>query len=443
MSVELGVFLLLTLLVAGLCTGHPLAFVLMSVGVLVGFFAKGSYCLPLFINRLWGTMTSWELLAVPLFLLMGNVLSVSGIADNLFVSLQKLMGRIHGGVAIAVLLVSTVFAACTGVIAASVITMSILAMPVMLKMDYNEKLAAGVVMSGGSLGILIPPSIMLILFGTYSNVSVGKLFLAAVMPGLLLSALYMAYVVIKCKINPEDGPILSEREREEISFGEISKEALKNLFPPVLLILSVLGSIIAGIATPTEAAALGAFVAIIMVKLYGRFNWITFKNAVEETYKTTAMVLMIIIGASFFTATFISIGGGTFVENLLLSFSGGNKWVVFTIMMGIVFILGMLIDWIGIAMVCLPIFVPIAIKIGFDPLWFLMMVAINLQTSFLTPPFGYAIFYIKSVLPEGAMTLNQIYKSVVPFILLQLLGLLLCGVFPSVVTWLPKALIKF
>ena len=433
----------MALLICGLCTGHPLAFVLMSVGILVGFFAKGAACLPFFMNRLWGTMGSWELLAVPLFLLMGNILSASGIADNLFDSLHKLMGHVHGGIAVAVLLVSAVFAACTGVIAASVITMCILAMPVMLKMSYNKELAAGTVMSGGTLGILIPPSIMLILFGTYSKVSVGKLFLAAVVPGLLLTVIYVIYVLLRCKMNPQDGPVISAEEMSNLPRRKIVGEALKNLIPPLLLIIGVLGSIIAGVATPTEAAALGAFVAMLMVVCYGRFEWKSFKNAVTDTANTTAMVLMIIIGASFFTGTFISIGGGDFVENLLLSFAGGNRWIVFLMMMFIVFLLGMLIDWIGIAMVCLPIFVPIATRLGFDPLWFLMMVAINLQTSFLTPPFGYAIFYVKSVLPEGVMELNEIYRSVVPFIVLQLAGLILCIVFPSMVTWLPRMFIKF
>lgn len=443
MSAGLGIFLLLLLLIAGLCTGHPLAFVLMSVGIIVGFFARGASILPFFMNRLWGTMDNWELIAVPLFLLMGNILSSSGIADNLFDSLRKLMGRTPGGVAVAVLLVSAVFAACTGVIAASVITMAILAMPIMIKMSYNKELAAGTVMSGGTLGILIPPSIMLILFGTYSNVSVGKLFLAAVVPGVFLTAVYVVYVLVRCTLHPVDGPPVSEEELAGITKREIIMAALKDLVPPVLLIIGVLGSIIAGIATPTEAAALGAFISVLMVLAYGRFRWDTFKIAITDTANTTAMVLMIIIGASFFTGTFISIGGADFVEKLLLSFAGGNKWIVFLLMMLIVFILGMLIDWIGIAMVCLPIFIPIAIKLGFDPLWFLMMVAINLQTSFLTPPFGYAIFYLKSVLPEGTMTLNQIYKSVVPFILLQIFVLVMCAIFPAIITWFPQMLIKF
>lgn len=443
MSAGLGVFLLLLLLIAGLCTGHPLAFVLMSVGIIVGFFARGASILPFFMNRLWGTMDNWELIAVPLFLLMGNILSSSGIADSLFDSLRKLMGRTPGGVAVAVLLVSAVFAACTGVIAASVITMAILAMPIMIKMSYNKELAAGTVMSGGTLGILIPPSIMLILFGTYSNVSVGKLFLAAVVPGIFLTTVYVVYVLVRCKLHPVDGPSVSEEELSGITKREIIKAALKDLVPPILLIIGVLGSIIAGIATPTEAAALGAFISILMVLAYGRFRWDTFRIAITDTANTTAMVLMIIIGASFFTGTFISIGGADFVENLLLLFAGGNRWIVFLLMMLIVFILGMLIDWIGIVMVCLPIFIPIAIKLGFDPLWFLMMVAINLQTSFLTPPFGYAIFYLKSVLPEGTMTLNEIYKSVVPFILLQIFVLIMCAVFPSIITGFPQMLIKF
>jgi tripartite ATP-independent transporter DctM subunit len=442
MSDVMAMILQFSLMLIGMLMGHHLGFVLMSSGLIVGVLAMGPSYLPFYMNRLWGIMNNWEMLAVPLFLLMGNILATSGVADKLFDALYKLMGRLRGGIAVAVIIVSTVFAACTGVIAASVTTMAILSMPIMLKYNYDKKLAAGTIMAGGTLGILIPPSIMLILFGSYSNVSVGKLFVAAVVPGILLAVLYVVYVLIRCYRHPEDGPAMSEEELSGISRSEVLKEALTNLVPPVLLIIGVLGSIFAGIATPTEAAAIGAFVAFVMVIAYRRFDWKTFKAAILDTAKGTAMVLVLVMGASFFTGTFIGIGGGDLVRDLLFSLGSGNRWVVFAVMMLIVFVLGMFIDWIGIAMICLPIFVPIAVELGFDPLWFLMTIAINLQTSFLTPPFGYAIFFLKSTMSEKDMTLQEACQSVPVFIGIQAVGLLLCIVFPRIITWLPSLVVK-
>jgi tripartite ATP-independent transporter DctM subunit len=312
----------------------------------------------------------------------------------------------------------------------------------MLKLNYDEKLSAGAIMAGGTLGILIPPSIMLVLFASYSSVSVGKLFTAAIIPGLLLSGLYILYILIICKIHPEKGPVLTKKELAKYSKKQLFKDALINLVPAALLIIGVLGSIFAGIATPTEAAGLGAFVSFVMVLIYHRFIWENFKKSLTDTAKGTSMILMLIIGANFFTAIFLRLGGGEVVENFLMMAGGGNEWIIFFFMMGIIFILGMFIDWIGIAMICLPIFVPIATKMGFDPLWFIMMIAIVLQTSFLTPPFGYAIFYIKPIIPSDRMSLIDIYKSTVPFIALQLIGFLICIVYPNIITWLPNMLIK-
>jgi tripartite ATP-independent transporter DctM subunit len=442
MSNVSAMILQFALMLGGMVLGHHLGFVLMSSGLIVGLVAMGPARLAFYMNRLWGIMNNWEMLAVPLFLLMGNFLAFSGVADKLFDALYKLMGRLRGGIAVAVIIVSTIFAACTGVIAASVTTMAILAMPIMLKYGYDKRLAAGTVMAGGTLGILIPPSIMLILFGSYSNVSVGRLFVAAVMPGILLSFLYILYVLIRCYKDPKAGPAMSAEEYASIPRAEVLKEALTNLVPPVLLIIGVLGSIFAGVATPTEAAAIGATVALLMVIAYKRFSWKVLKDAIFDTAKGTAMVLMLVVGASFFTGTFIGIGGGDLVRDLLFSLGSGNKWAIFGVMMFIIFILGMFIDWVGIAMICLPIFVPVAIELGFDPLWFLMTCAVNLQMSFLTPPFGYAIFFLKSTMPEKDMTFQEACLSVPIFIALQALGLALCVVFPRIVTWLPSFVVK-
>ena len=436
MSPTLVIIIMFVSLLIGLFLGHPLAFVLGGIAVLFGFIAWGPECFYMFMNRIYNTMDNYVLIAIPLFIFMANILERSGVADKLFESLRYLLGPMKGGIGVAVVVVCVIFAACTGIIGASVVTMALLAMPTMLRYGYQKELTTGVIAAGGTLGILIPPSIMLVVMGDQAGLSVGKLFMAAIIPGFILGILYMSYILVRCNLKPELGPPLSLEERAMVPVKKRVTMSVVYLIPPMVLILGVLGSIFFGIATPTEAAAIGAFLSLVMMFAYRRFSWGAFRVAVWQTAKTNCMVIVILCGATCFTGVFLGVGGGSVVSNLVLGL-GLGKWGIFAVMMFIVFFLGMFLDWIGIVLIAFPLFLPIAQSLGFDPLWFVMMIAINLQASFLTPPFGYALFYLKGTAPEG-VTLMHIYRGIIPFVLLMIVGLLICICLPQLTLWLPS-----
>ncbi len=430
-------------LLIGLFMGHPLAFVLGGLAVIFGYLGWGPESFYMFINRTYGIMDGYILVAIPLFIFMAQFLDQSGVAEDLFDTMRHLFGPVRGGVAIAVVVVSTLFGACTGIIGASVVTMGLLAMPVMLKYGYDHKMAAGAVCAGGTLGILIPPSIMLVVMSDQSGVptvSVGKLFAGAIVPGLILSSLYVSYILIRCYFKPEEGPPLSLEERHAVSGKKLVLMVFKSLIPPMILILGVLGSIFMGWATPTEAAGVGAALAFLMMLTYGKFTWLGLYNAVLNTGRTTSMVIIILAGASCFTGVFMGTGGGDVVKEMILGL-GLGKWGTFIVMMVILFFLGMFIDWIGIILICFPVFLPIAADLGFDKLWFIVIMAVMLQDSFLTPPFGYALFYLKGVAPPEVKT-SEIYWGAFPFWRLMELGLIICVLWPETITWLPSVLVK-
>jgi tripartite ATP-independent transporter DctM subunit len=427
-------------LLIGLFMGHPLAFVLGGLAVIFGFFGWGPSSFYMFLNQTWGIMDNYILVCIPLFIFMAQLLDQSGVAEELFDTMRYLFGPIRGGMAVAVVVVATLFGACTGIIGASVVTMGLLSMPVMLKYNYNKRLASGAVCAGGTLGILIPPSIMLVVMADQAATSVGKLFAGAVIPGLILSGLYITYILIRCWLKPTDGPAISKEERQSVSNLQLAKMVLKSMVPPVILVLGVLGSIFAGIATPTEAAGVGAIIAFIMTLAYGKFTWNGLKTAVVNTAKTTSMVIIILVGAACFSSIFMGSGGGEVVQDFIVGI-GFGKWGTFIIMMVILFFLGMFIDWIGIIMITFPIFLPIARDLGFDKTWFVVTMAVMLQDSFLTPPFGYALFYLKGVAPPEVKT-SDIYWGAFPFWRLMELGLLIVVIWPATITWLANVLIK-
>ncbi|MGD8303713.1 MAG: TRAP transporter large permease subunit, partial [Desulfobacterales bacterium] len=400
-------------LLIGLFLGHPLAFVLGGLAVIFGYFGDwGTASFYMFLNRTWGIMDNYILVCIPLFIFMAQMLDQSGVAEDLFDTMRYLFGPVRGGIAVAVVVVSTLFGACTGIIGASVVTMGLLSMPVMLKYNYNKKLASGAICAGGTLGILIPPSIMLVVMADQAATSVGKLFAGAIIPGLILSGLYIGYILIRCAFKPHEGPPLSKEERESITKLQLFKMVLKSMVPPMILILGVLGSIFAGIATPTEAAGVGALLAFIMTVAYGKFTFEGLKTAAINTAKTTSMVIIILVGAACFASIFLGSGGGEVVQELILGI-GFGKWGTFIVMMIILFFLGMFIDWIGIIMITFPVFLPIAQQLGFDKVWFVVVMAVMLQDSFLTPPFGYALFYLKGVAPPEVKT-TDIYWGAFP-----------------------------
>ncbi len=438
MSAELLTILMFGGLLAGLFMGHPLAFVLGGLGVIFAYLGPGPQIFGIIINRIFSQMDNYILLAVPMFILMARLLSDSGVSENMFAALRMVFGRVRGGLLYAVVILSVILASTTGIIGASVTVMGMLALPSMLRYGYQKELSTGLIAAGGTLGILIPPSIMLVILGSYSQISVGKLFAAAVFPGFLLAGLYAAYSGLLAYLRPEIAPSVSEEELGQTSTREIWLTLLKVAVPPLLLIAAVLGSIFTGWATPTEAASLGAFMTLVLVVVYGKFSLRMMQDAVVSTARTTSMVLFVVVGATAFTGVFLAIDGQEVVSSFLKGLGLGT-WGMFIVMMLIVFVLGMFIDWLGIVLICLPIFLPISNDLGFDPLWFVTMVAIVLQTSFLTPPFGYALFYLEGVSPPQ-VSIVDIYRGIIPFVILILVGIAICAAFPGVITWLPDTL---
>ncbi|MGM9613743.1 MAG: TRAP transporter large permease subunit [Butyricicoccus sp.] len=427
-----GLFLLM---VIGLISGQELAFVLGGAGVIIGWLAWGGPGITIALTKVYDQMQSYSMVAIPMFVLMANFLTHSKVADGLFLSIRYLLGPLKGGLGLAVIVVSTVFAATTGIVGASVVTMGMLSIPVLLKCGYKPSLACGMVCAGGSLGILIPPSIMLVSMGSYAEVSVGKIFFAAILPGLLLSLCYMIYVFVICHIHPEYGPAMSAEELAEMPFRERVTGSLINLVPPVILIVGVLGSIFTGWATPTEAAGVGALFSLILAIFYRQFSLKMLYDSLIDTAKTTAMVFIILFGAAAFTGIFMSLDGNQLIANLVMSL-GIGKWGAFAIMMVIVFILGMFIDWLGIVMIVFPIFLPIMDMFGFDRLWIVAVTAVMLQTCFMTPPFGFALFYIKGIVPPE-VKIGEIYRGVIPFIVIVVAVVVLVTACPALVHWLP------
>jgi tripartite ATP-independent transporter DctM subunit len=429
------------LILAIVILGYPLAFSLGGIALVVGVLAWGTGSLGIFYQRLYGLLTTYELLAAPMFIFMGMMVERSGVAERLFGALYLWLGGFRGGLAIATVLIGTVLAAAVGIIAASVIMLGLVALPSMLKRGYQREIACGAVCSGGTLGILIPPSVMLIFYGPTANISVGKLFMAAFVPGLVLSGLYISYISIRCWLQPQVAPAIPVEERAMPLLEKIGL-LLTSLVPPVILIAGVLGSIFLGIATPTEASAAGSVVATLLAVGYRSFSWKMLRDVLYGTVRVTGMAFFIAIGASMFTAIFIGLGGGDVVANAILSAPFG-RWGAFLVIMVILFILGMFIDWLGIVLIMVPLVTPIGKALGFDALWFAMMIIVNLQMSFLTPPFAYALFYVQSVCqPEWGVEMSHIIRGVIPFVILIMVGLGLCVTFPQIILWLPSMMIK-
>jgi tripartite ATP-independent transporter DctM subunit len=366
-------------------------------------------------------MNNTILMAIPLFILMGLILQKTKLAERLLESMGYLFGEIRGGLAISTVLVGSLLAASTGVVGASVVAMGVISLPVMLKYNYSKGLATGTICAAGTLGQIIPPSIVLIILGDVFNVPVGDLFKAALFPGLVLVAAYTVYILIAAYLNPQIGPAVRIKRQE----GETKKSqvisALFSIIPPLSLIVIVLGSIFAGIATPTESSAIGCVGAVILALLYRKFSFSMLMESSMETVKITAMVFGILIGATAFSMVFTYTGGDLLIENFMLSLPG-DKWGFIIIAMLVIMILGFFIDFVEISYIIVPILVPISDAIGINPIWFAILIAMNLQTSFLTPPFGFSLFYLKGVAPKNIKT-TDIYKGVIPFILIQVLVL--------------------
>lgn len=435
-------------LLLGIFTGYPVAIVLAGIGVIFTFAADVPILfLSTGVSRTFsGILSNWLLIAVPLFVFMGLMLEKSGIAERLLRSLASLLGPLPGGYAFAVAIIGIVMAASTGIIGASVVLMGVLALPVMLESRYDPKLATGIIASTGTLGILIPPSIMLVVLGDTMRISVGDLFAGAMIPGLMLGGLYIVYLVFLAIFKPDTMPPLPARDR--LPLGQAAIRLARDLLAPMILILVVLGSIIAGIATPTEAAALGALGAFLLAVLSRQLTWKQFLAVLNETTRTTAMIMFVMIGATIFSVIFRKLGGDTMIADALgVDEAGTNPYWVMFVIMAFIFVLGMFLDWVEITFIVMPIIAPIMAGLDFGGmdkdqilLWFAILFAVNLQTSFLTPPFGYALFYIRGVAPAEIGT-KIIYRGIVPFVIIQLIALLLCIIFPQLALWLPETLL--
>jgi tripartite ATP-independent transporter DctM subunit len=432
MPIETLTWLMFGSLFLLLLTGYPLAFLV--GGVAVGFIAWlwSPDALALVPQRMWNNMTQYLLAAIPLFIFMASMLEKSGLIEEIFDVAYKWLGRVPGGLAVATIAASTVLAAMVGVIGAAVVTMALVALPSMLRRGYSPVLAAGTVMAGGTLGILIPPSVLAIIYGLVANQSVGELYLGSVLPGLLLSGLYMLFSILYALINPKGAPRIP---KEEAPTWAERWRALRRIWAPLVLIFLVLGTIFLGLAAPTEAAAVGAFGAMMVAALHRKLSWQNLRLALEQTAKATAMVLWIIFGANAFVAFYIAQGGDRYISELLLG-TGLSPWGILILMQLILIILGMFLDWVGILLLAVPVFVPIIRDLGFDPLWFGVLYLVNMQMSFLSPPFGYALFYVRGVAPQIPM--GTIYRAAIPFLLLQLTGLVILMLFPGLATWLPR-----
>jgi len=440
-SPELVTILMLGGVVVGVMIGYPLAIPVGALGLIFGFLLFGTPVFDLLYARLFKLINNYALLAIPLFVFMGVMLERSGIAEKMYNALYLWLSGLRGGLAIITVLIGTILAACVGIIGASVSMLALLALPAMLRRGYDKSLASGAVCAGGCLGILIPPSIMLVIYGPMANISVGKLFMGAFIPGFILSGLYMTYIAIRCFLQPQIAPAVPIAERQ-VPFLKKTAMLATSLVPPGLLVLAVLGSIFFGIAPPTEAAAVGAFAATLLTIAYRRFNFGVLKETATQTLMVTSMILLI-GGLSFvFVGVFIPAGGNKVVKELILAAPGG-RWGAFVMVMFIIFLLGFFIDWIGIVFIMVPILAPIAPELGFDPLWFALMICVNLQMAFMTPPMAPAIFYLRGAAPADlGVTIGDIIRGVFPFVGLIIIGLGLCVVFPQIILWLPAQMIK-
>ncbi len=431
---------------AALCLltlGYPVAFSFGAVSMLFGLIAVVIELLPdpsfamvaeefflmfsMMPFRIYSIMNNTILMAVPLFILMGIVLQKSQLAERLLESMGVLFGKVRGGVAISTVLVGTLLAASTGVVGASVVAMGVISLPVMLKYGYSKQLATGTICAAGTLGQIIPPSIVLIILGDVFQLPVGDLFQAALWPGLVLVTCYIIYILIISYLRPEVAPSIEVNEEERN--GMVGK-ALLAIIPPLALIIMVLGSIFAGIATPTESASVGALGSMILAAMYGKLSWKIVEESCQETVKITAMVFAILIGATAFSMVFVYTGADYIVEDFMISLPG-DKWGFVILSMLSIMVLGFFIDFIEISYIVVPILLPIADTIGINPMWFAILIAMNLQTSFLTPPFGFSLFYLKGVCPPEVRTVD-IYRGVMPFILIQLLVLASIIIFPGI-----------
>ncbi|MDO8298215.1 TRAP transporter large permease subunit [Lacisediminimonas sp.] len=419
-----------------LMLGVPVAISLATTGFLFGVMGFGTSLFNLVPARLFGVATGYQWLAIPLFIFMGVMLEKSRLADDLLDVMGHIAGRVRGGMAVGIVLFGVLMGATTGIVGATVITLGLLTLPTLIRRGYDKSVSCGVICASGTLGQIIPPSLILILLADIMQLSVGTLFAAAVGPGMLLAAVYIIYILVLGWRKPHLMPPISQDELDSVTRRQLWVRFFKVAVPPVMLVVAVLGSIIAGIAAPTEAASMGALGSIVVAAVSRRFTWTVLRDVVRDTTKITAMMMFILMCAQVFALTFRGLHGEDLIVKMFNMLPGGvNTGIWF--MMLLIFVLGFFVEWIEISYIAVPLFLPILLPLGVDPIWLAMLITLNLQSSFLTPPFGWALFYLKGVAPPEVTT-SDLYRGVVPFIAMQLVALVLLFLYPSIATWLPK-----
>jgi len=436
--VEIWAIVMLLVVIAVLLLGYPVAFSLGAVAFLFGSIFLGLDFFSLLPLRIWGIMTNFTLLAVPLFVFMGILLEKSGLAEELLETMSELFGKLHGGMGVSIIIVGALLAATTGVVGATVVAMTVIALPVMLKHGYKTELATGSIAAAGTLGQIIPPSIILVLLGDVIGVPVGRLFMGAVTPGIILIVLFIVYILLIAKLKPAHAPPTITSRREE---GELFRRVLKSLVPPLFLVVAVLGSIFVGFASPTESAAIGALGAMVLAAIHKKLSLENLKDSMRSTTRMTSMVFLILVGATAFGLVFRGMGGDEIVKDVMTGLPGG-EWGFLFVSMLLLFLLGFFLDFIEITFIVVPILAPIAALLGLDMMWFAVLIAMNLQTSFLTPPFGFSLFYLKAAAPAG-VRMQQIYRGIVPFVIIQVITLTILIMFPQLTLWLPDLMDSF
>ncbi len=421
-----------------LMIGIPVAVSLAVTGFVLGWLGFGETLFNLLPARFYGVVGGYQWMAIPLFVFMGVMLEKSRLADDLLDVMGHLAGGLKGGMAIGIVLFGVLMGATTGIVGATIITLGLLTLPTLIRRGYDKSVACGVICASGTLGQIIPPSLILILLSDIMQLSVGTLFAAAVGPGMLLAAVYIIYLLVMGMLRPASMPALPVAERDAVSRRQLWVRFLKVLVPPVMLVVAVLGSIVGGIAAPTEAASMGAVGAVLITALSRRLSWKTLKETALDTSKITAIMMFILMTAQVFALSFRGLQGEELIAGLFEQLPGGVNTAVW-FLMAIIFVLGFFIEWIEISYIAVPLFLPILLNMGVDPVWLAMLITLNLQSSFLTPPFGWALFYLKGVAPPE-VNIKDIYKGVIPFIGLQLLALVLLFQFPQIALWLPKAI---
>lgn len=432
MSIEILTLLFFGSLLFFLILGLPLAFVLGGVSVIFLYFTWGFDSFYMVASQIWGTMGSFTLVAIPLFVFMAMVLERTGVAKDLYRMMHLWFGGLRGGLAIGTLVICAVFAAMVGISGAAVVAMGTIALPSMLERGYDRKMALGVINTGGGWGILIPPSILMILYALITGVSVGQMFAAGIMPGVLLMVMTVIYILVRSTLQPHLAPALPPEERG--TWPE-KLRALRAVLLPIGVVIMVLGSIIGGITTPTEAAAMGVLGSLISAAVYRQLKWSILQEAAIRTFKLTGMIMWILFAAHAFSAAYQSMGAQDLIEGLMQHIPGG-PWGIIIAMMVIIFFLAMVLDPVGIMLITLPVFMPIVKSLGFDPIWFGILFVINMEIGYKTPPFGFNLFYLKGVVPPG-ITMKDIYTSVIPFVIIEILAIAIIMVFPEIATWLP------